>query len=72
MKPIDIILIVALALIAIGIIAFIIRKKIKGEKIGCGCGCHACPHAGACSGNTKEKNSETNEKNGGEENDKTL
>ena len=47
MKPIDIILIVALAVIVIGIIAYLIVKKKKGET-SCGCACSGCPSAGAC------------------------
>ena len=50
MKPIDIIMIVATALIVVAIVAYIIIKKIKGEKVGCGCGCSSCPHASACGG----------------------
>ena len=69
MKPIDIILIVALTVIVIGVIAFIIRKKIRGEKIGCGCGCHACPHAEACGGKRSEKTENTEEE---KNNAKTL
>ena len=47
MEPIDIILIVLLAIAVIGIIAYLIWKKRKGEG-GCGCGCNTCPSAGAC------------------------
>lgn len=54
MKPVDIIIIVAIAVVAAAIIAYILYKKCKGEKIGCGCGCKNCPHAGACHSNAAE------------------
>ena len=54
MKPVDIIIIAAIAVVAAAIIAYILYKKCKGEKIGCGCGCKTCPHAGACHGNAVE------------------
>ena len=47
MKPIDIILIIALAILVIGILAYLIIKKKKGET-GCGCGCNGCPSAASC------------------------
>jgi hypothetical protein len=47
MEPIDIILIVILAIALIGIIAYLIWQKKEG-KGGCGCGCNGCPSAGAC------------------------
>ena len=50
MKPIDIILITAIAFIVVSIVAYIVRKKRKGEKIGCGCACQSCPQANACGG----------------------
>ncbi len=61
MEPIDIILIVLLAVAMIGIIAYLIRKKLKGES-GCGCGCSGCPNASACQRATltKEKTPESN------------
>ena len=47
MKPIDIILIIAIAVLIVGVIAYLIVKKKKGET-GCGCACKGCPSAGAC------------------------
>lgn len=71
MKPIDVIIIVVLALIVGGILAWIIVNKIKGKNIGCDCGgkggcascsscssCFSCPSAGNCNGekySTEEK-----------------
>lgn len=68
MKPIDVIIIVVLALIVGGILAWIIVNKIKGKNIGCDCGgkggcascssCSSCPSAGNCNGekySTEEK-----------------
>ena len=51
----DILIIVAIALIVVGIVAYMVWKKIKGEKIGCGCGCGSCPHASACGGKPAQK-----------------
>ena len=53
MKPIDYIIIAAIALIVIAVVVYIVRKKLKGEKIGCGC--QSCPHAGACGGQSAEE-----------------
>ena len=47
MKPIDIILIVALTILVLGIAAYLIVKKKKGES-SCGCICQGCPSASAC------------------------
>jgi len=47
MEPIDIVIIVVLSIAVIGIVAYLIKKKMKGES-GCGCGCSGCPHANAC------------------------
>ena len=59
MKPIDYIIIAVLAVVVVGIVAYIVRKKLKGETIGCDCKtCHACPHAGACGGKTQPKTQE--------------
>ena len=73
MKPIDYIIVAVIALIVIAIAVYIIRKKLKGEKVGCDCGCQSCPHAGACGGDTTlskpekpettEESIETGEKN---------
>ncbi len=72
MKPIDIILIAALALIVGAIVAYIVRKKIKGEKIGCGCGCQSCPHASVCGGNKPAQKTENTEEKGGSTHDETV
>lgn len=70
MKPIDYILIAAIVLIVVAIAVYIIRKKIKGEKIGCGCGCQSCPHAGACGGEKgAEETCETHENQNVKENE---
>ena len=47
MKPIEIIIVIAVA------VCGIIRKK-KG-KTGCDCGCSDCPYHGACASKKKEK-----------------
>ena len=47
MKPIDIILIIALAVLIIGVIAYLIVKKKKGDT-SCGYACDGCPSASAC------------------------
>lgn len=63
MKPIDIILIVALAVLIVGVIAYLIVKRKKGQT-GCGCGCSGCPSAGTCAAtkNTAKKPEETENK----------
>ncbi|MBQ8342835.1 MAG: hypothetical protein IJY21_01880 [Clostridia bacterium] len=62
MKPIDYIIIAVIVLIVAAISVYIIRKKLKGEKVGCGCGCQSCPHAGACGGGkTTEENCDCGE-----------
>ena len=62
MKPIDYIIIVALAVVVVAIVAYIVRKKMKGETIGCDCNaCRACPHAGACGGKAEPKEQEKEE-----------
>ncbi len=50
MKPIDIILIVGLAVVVVGVIAHLIYRKKKGIN-GCGCGCKNCPSASSCGAN---------------------
>ncbi len=47
MESIDILLIVALAVLLVGIVANLIVRKKQG-KTGCGCGCQGCPSASAC------------------------
>ena len=59
MKPVDIILIVALSVLVIGIAAHLIVKKKKGGT-GCSCDCNGCPSAAACA--AKKSNVETPEK----------
>ncbi len=49
MKPIDIVILALVALLVVGIIVYVLWKKKKGEKIGCGCGgCNGCGSANAC------------------------
>ncbi len=57
MKPIDYILLGALALILGGVILHLRKRKREG-KGGCGCGCANCPSKGNC-GAREEKNEET-------------
>lgn len=66
MEPIDIILIVILAIALIGIIAYLLWKKRKGES-GCGCGCSSCPSAGACHRASAVKQEETPDTQSSEE-----
>ncbi len=75
MKPIDYILVAAIVLIVAVIAVYIVRKKIKGEKIGCDCGCQSCPHADACQGQKsvgEKENAETKEDNGEKHDDQTV
>ncbi len=53
MKPIDYILIGAIAL-TLGWIVFYLIKSKKSGKSGCGCGCATCPVAGKCKGEKKD------------------
>ena len=58
MKPIDIVIIAIVALLVVGITAYVVWKKKKGEKIGCGCGCsgcNGCGSANACPSMQKAK-----------------
>lgn len=62
MKPIDYIIITVLAVVVVAIVGYIVRKKIKGETIGCDCHtCHGCPHAGSCGGKAEPKEQEKEE-----------
>lgn len=45
MKPIDIIIIVAAALVVVGVIGLTLWRKKQG-KTGCGCGCNGCSGCG--------------------------
>lgn len=56
MGPIDYILLGGIALIVVGVVVWLIKKKKKGE-MGCGCGCSGCPNANVCGAN-KGKNEE--------------
>ena len=40
MKPIDIVILAIVGVILVGVIAYLIWKKTKGENVGCGCGCN--------------------------------
>ncbi len=51
MKPIDYVIIAAVALAVVGVVVYLVRQKKKG-KSGCGCGCSGCPHANACHSKT--------------------
>ena len=42
MKPIDIIIIVLVALFVLGVIVYTIWKKKTDKETGCGCGCGGC------------------------------
>ena len=66
MQPIDIILIVALAVLVLGIAAYLIAKKKRGET-SCGCACQGCPSAGACAMVKKAAPAPENEENKREE-----
>ena len=57
MKPIDYIILGAVALAVTLIIVNLVKRK-KAGKNGCGCGCSSCPSAGACPSarTTKEEN----------------
>ena len=57
MELIDYILLGGLTLAVAGIIAWLIKKKKKGET-GC-CGCGGCPHASSCG----KKREDTEDKN---------
>lgn len=49
MGPFEIATIVVVGLAVIGIIAYFIVKKVRGESISCDCGsCGGCPHCNAC------------------------
>ena len=56
MKPIDILLILALVAIVGGVICSMLLKKKKGQT-GCGCSCAGCPSKGACGAIKKEEGS---------------
>ena len=54
MKPIDYIIIGALALAITLVVVHLVKRKKQGKN-GCGCGCTSCPSAGACPSAQKEK-----------------
>ena len=56
MPWVDYVIIAVLAVLVLGIIAYLVKEKRKG-KSGCGCGCGGCPHANACVGKMAEKSS---------------
>ena len=61
MTPIDIVIIVTLALIVGGIVSWIIVSKKKGKNIGCDCsgGCSGCTSkCGSCQGCPSKTNGE--------------
>lgn len=53
MNPIDIVIIVACALVVAGVIAGAIVRKKRGKRGGCG-SCSSCPYGG-CRKNEKER-----------------
>ncbi len=57
MKPIDWIILGALALVIVGVTAYLIKRKKEG-KGGCGCGCQNCPSAGKCGGKSEDAEEE--------------
>lgn len=72
MGPFEIVTIVVVGIAVVGVLAYLICKKVKGESVGCDCGsCSACPHCNACRSKAKQaKNAPqksaapTNEKKG--------
>ncbi len=55
----EIVTIVVVGVIAAGVIAYLIYKKVKGESVGCDCGsCGGCPHCDACKTGTKNPSGE--------------
>lgn len=60
MELIDYILLGGIALIALGIVVWLIKKKKKGQT-GCGCGCSGCPSASACAARRMETKNTDNE-----------
>lgn len=49
MGAFEIVTIVVVGVAVVGVLAYLIYKKVKGEGVGCDCGsCGACPHCGAC------------------------
>ena len=60
LKPIDILLIVALTILVVGVSAYLIIKKKKGQT-GCGCGCNGCPSAASCMAAKRGQESQNNE-----------
>lgn len=53
MGPIEIIVIALAVLIFFGILGFLLWRKAKGKKTGCGCG--DCAHCSACSAAKKKQ-----------------
>lgn len=48
MGPVEIIIIVAVSVAVLGVVGWMIYKKVTGKGGGCGCGCESCPHAKNC------------------------
>ena len=48
MKPLEIIILVAVSLSVLAVVGWSIYKKITGKKSACSCGCESCPHAKNC------------------------
>ncbi|MCI9407722.1 MAG: FeoB-associated Cys-rich membrane protein [Clostridia bacterium] len=46
MNVVDIVVIVAVSLAVLGVVGWIIYRKVKGKKIGCDCDCSSCGGCG--------------------------
>ena len=54
-NPVATIVILIILLAAVGsIVGNIIRKRKKGQSVGCGCGCSSCPMKDGCGSKEKE------------------
>ena len=60
MKPIDYIILGAVALAVTLVIINLVKRKKEG-KGGCGCGCASCPSAGSCMTAQKTRRKKTND-----------
>lgn len=55
MSPVDIAIVVVVAVAFAAALGALIYRKVKHKGGVCGCGCQGCPHCGSCNGG-KEKN----------------
>ena len=67
MKPIDYVIIAAVAAIVVGVVAYLIYSKKKGKNVGCGCGCNGCSNASACGIKNKRSEQQNTEEEQSEE-----